>query len=74
MYCKHILSVIDTLEYSHAPEEWHLFVDSSKASLKAVLHNRNKFQSVPLGHADNMKETYENIKIILDKIIYEYLS
>lgn len=72
VYCNDILSVMDTLGHSHNPEEWRLFIDSSKASLKAVLlHNGNKFPSVPLAHAINMKETYENMKIILDKIMYE---
>ena len=61
---------MDTLGHSHNPEECRLFIDSSKASLKAVLlQNGNKFLSVPLAHAINMKETYENMKIILDKIM-----
>ena len=33
-----------------------------------LLHNGNKSPSVPLAHAANMKESYENMKILLDKI------
>jgi hypothetical protein len=49
-----------------------LCVDSSKINLKAALqHNGNKFPSVPLAHAANTKESYENMKILLEKIHYE---
>jgi len=54
---------------THDPEQWRLFIDSSKASLKAVLlHNGNIPASVPVGHSVHMKETYENLKLLLDKI------
>ena len=40
--------------------------------MKAVLlHSGNKFPSVPLAYATNMKETYENLKIMLEKIQYD---
>ena len=55
--------------HQHDPNEWCLFVDSSKVSFQAViLHNGNKLPSVPLSHAANMKESYENIKLFLEKI------
>ena len=62
------------LGHDHDTTEWRLFIDSSKASLKAVLlHNGNKFASVPLAHASNMKESYDNMKLlhVLQKIQYE---
>ena len=56
---------------SYTPLEWRLFIDSSKRSLKCVLlHNGNKLASIPIGHSVQMKETYENIKTILDRIKY----
>ena len=56
---------------SYTPSEWRLFIDSSKRSLKCVLlHNGNKLASIPIGHSVQMKETYENMKIILDRIKY----
>jgi hypothetical protein len=43
-----------------------------KFSLKAVLlHNGNKFPTVPLAHAANMKGVYENMKVLFKKIQYE---
>jgi hypothetical protein len=45
-----------------------LFIDSSEVSLTAVLlHNGNKFPSVPLAHDANMTESYENMKLILGR-------
>jgi hypothetical protein len=38
-----------------------LFIDSSKVSLKVVLlHNENKFPSVPSAHAAKMRGSYGN--------------
>ena len=43
-----------------------------KVSLKVVLlHNGNRFPSVPLAHAANMKENYESLELLLGKIKYE---
>ena len=58
--------------YSHRPEEWRLFIDSSILSLKAVLlHNKNILPSIPVGYAAHMKETYENMKNLLQCINYK---
>jgi len=66
------LLFIESFGNQHDPTEWRLYIDSSKISLKAVfLHNGNKFPSVSLAHAANMKESYENMKLLLDKIQYE---
>jgi len=49
-----------------------LFIDSSKVSLKVVLlHNGNRFPSVPLAYAANMKLNYENMKLLSGKIKYD---
>ena len=59
---------MDVLDHEHKTTEWRLFFDSSKTSLKVVLlHNWNKLPSVPLAYATNMKEMYENLKILLEK-------
>jgi len=40
-------------------------------SLKVVLiHNGNRFLSVPLAHAANMKESYKSMKLLLGKFKY----
>ena len=72
MFCNDVYTVIEALGHQHNPTEGCLFIDSSKVNLKAVLlRNRNKFPSVPLAHAANMKESYENMKLFLEKIHYE---
>ena len=39
-------------------DEWRLFIDSLKKSIKNVsLNNGNVFPSIPVGHAVHMKET-----------------
>jgi hypothetical protein len=52
--------------------EWRLFIDSSKGSLKGVLlHNGNCLASVPVAHSVHLKETYENLERLLEKINYK---
>ena len=54
------------------PVEWRLFIDLSKLSLKAVLlYNKNMLPSIPVGYAAHMKETYENMKNLLQCINYK---
>ena len=58
--------------YSHRPEEWRLFIDSSKLSLNTVLlHNGNMLPSMLVGYAADIKETYENMKQLLQCINFE---
>ena len=46
--------------------EWRLFIDSSKASLKAVLlHNGNEKPSIPVAHATDLNEAYESMDLLL---------
>jgi len=47
---------MDALGIKRDPQEWRLFIDSSKLSLKAVLlHNGNQHPSIPVGHGVHMK-------------------
>jgi hypothetical protein len=51
-YCNDVDGLLDARGKKHKPEEWRLFIDSSKLRLKAVLlHNGNMHPSVPIGHA-----------------------
>lgn len=53
------------------PNEWRLFIDSSKRSLKCVLlHNGNKLGSLPIAHSTKAKEEYSTIASVIDKIKY----
>ena len=63
---------MEVLGHECKPDQWRLFIDSSNVSLKVFLiHNGNRFLSVPLTHATNMKESYENVKLLLGKIKYD---
>lgn len=64
--------LIHCFDIKYDSSEWRLFIDSSKTSLKVVLlHNGNKFASIPIGHSVHMKEDYNDLAIILEKIKYQ---
>ena len=51
--------------------KWKLFIDSSTRSLKAVLlHNGNKYSSIPIGHSVQMKETHDKMDQLLSALNY----
>ena len=57
------------------PEEWRLFIDSNKASIKTVLlHNGNDKPSIPVAHGTGLNETYESMELLLTKYKYIYVS
>jgi len=63
---------MEVLGHEFNPDQWCLFTDSSKVSLNVViLHNGNKFPTVPLVHAANMKESYDSMKLLMGKIKYD---
>lgn len=71
-YCKDINALMNDLGFTYNPNEWRLFIDSSKFSLKAVLlHKGNEIPSIPLAHSVVLKESYESMDIILRSIGYE---
>ncbi|GBN02404.1 hypothetical protein AVEN_127726-1 [Araneus ventricosus] len=75
IFCNDVNSLFKALGLQHNPQEWRLFIDSSKVSLKAVLlHNGNKYPSIPVGYAVRMKETYETLKHMLSSIEYSKRS
>ena len=70
-FCFDINSLFQELNLVYTPAHWVLFMDASTYSLKAVLmHVDNAYPSLPLAHAVGMKETYDNIKLILEKLDY----
>ena len=57
--------------YAYRSNDWRLFIDSSKRSLKcALLHNGNQYGSILIGHSVTLKENYENIKAVLERLKY----
>ncbi|GFY22855.1 uncharacterized protein TNCV_2181161 [Trichonephila clavipes] len=52
VFCNNVPAILEMFKLMYEPEEWRLFMDSSKRSLKAVLlHNGNRYASVPVGHS-----------------------
>jgi hypothetical protein len=71
VYCCNIPGLMQKLGIEYKVNEWRLFIDSSKRSLKAVLlHNSNNYASLPIGHSVHLKESYENLELVLTKIGY----
>jgi hypothetical protein len=51
--------------------EWRLFVDCSKRSLKAALFAQQQYlRFIAVGHMVHLKESYENLELVLSKIGY----
>ena len=71
VYCHNVAGLLQAMGCVYDPTEWQLFIDSSKASLKCVLlHNGNRYASISIGHFVHLKDSYENMNIILMKIKY----
>jgi len=71
LFCNDVCSVMEVLGHEYNPDQWRLFTDSSKVSLKLVLlHNGNRIPTVPLAHAANNEEIYENMRLLLGKSKY----
>jgi len=69
--CNNVEGIQQELGCAHNPEEWQIFLDSSKFILKMVLlHNGNIHLSVPTAHSVHMKQMYENIDLLLKAISY----
>jgi len=65
-------SIMKVLGHECNPDQRCLFIDLSKESLTVVLlQNGNRFPSVPLAHAANMKESYESMELLLGRIKHD---
>jgi hypothetical protein len=70
-YCNDIPALFIKFGIDHDAYEWRLFIDASKSSIKAVLlHNGNVHPSIPVAYSVTMRETYQNMKEILECIRY----
>lgn len=72
VYCSDVPGLMKMFNIQHEAKDWRLFIDSSQRSLKAVLlHNGNKYASIPVGYSVHLKERYENLALILIKLNYK---
>ena len=71
-YCHDIRGLFEAIGIPCNTSDWRLFIGISLKSLKAVLlHNTNKCPSIPLAHSVQMKENYENVKMLLSALRYD---
>ena len=72
VYCVDVRGLLNEIKANvYQLNEWILFIDSSQRSLKAILlHNGNKYARIPIAHSTKLKESYENMKYVLEKINY----
>ena len=66
--CGGLLVAIGLIWY--LPNEWRLFIDSSKRNLKCVLLPI-VIRNGAMPHSVTLKERYENVKLVLEYIKYE---
>ncbi|GBM59800.1 hypothetical protein AVEN_14382-1 [Araneus ventricosus] len=60
-------SLFKALGQQHNPQEWRLFIDPSKVSLKAVLlHNGNKHPSIPVECSRSYERNIRNLEAYVD--------
>ena len=73
VYCCDVAGLLVAMGVpQYDPNEWRLFIDSSKKSLKYVLpHNGNLFGVIPIGHCVYLKEKHGHIKVVLDLLMYD---
>ena len=70
-YCTDIPGLSTSFGLPHNPSDRHLFIDSSNRSLRGVLlHNGNKYPSIPMAHSVHLKESYDNVELLLEATKY----
>ena len=70
--CRYCTASAQAWSALYEPKYWRLFIDSSKRALKCVLlHNGNQLASVPIAHSTTLKENYETVEYVLEKIGYD---
>ena len=73
VYCTDITGLMTAMSLQrYNSNEWRLFIDSSKRSLKCVLlHKGNKLASVLIAHSTKVKKDYPTIALVMNKIKYD---
>ena len=71
-YCDDVSGFMKALNFKYESQNWRLFIDGSKFSLKGVLlHIGNTMPSVPVAYATMAKESYGVFRNMLQLIKYE---
>ena len=68
-YCNDIPILFESIGMNYDPDDWRLFIDGFKASIKAVLlHHGKILPSVPIAYSTTLKEIYNTLQFILNGI------
>ena len=71
VYCTDVEGLLAMGLSAYRLNDWRHFIDSSKRTLKCVLlHNDNQYGFIPIGDSVTLKENYENIKVVLERLKY----
>ena len=72
-YCDNIRELMLEMfpDYQYDPNDWPLFIDSSKNSLKVLLYIDNTRNFVPIALSTDTHENYESMKKIINSIKYK---
>lgn len=58
IFCNNVVELFVELKFEYKPDEWRLFIDSSKESLKAALINKGKrLPTIPIAYSTKLKES-----------------
>jgi hypothetical protein len=71
VYCSDISGLICKLGVVYDVSEWRLFIDSSKEVLKESCFTTVTNMLFLVAHSIHLKETYENLEILLNKMKYK---
>ena len=68
-YCNDISTLFKSIGINYDPDNWRLFKDGFKASIKAVLlHHGNILPPVPVAYSTTLKEIYNTLQFIINRI------
>ena len=71
-FCSSVEGLVNQMGKQYDSTERRLFIDSSNRSLQGVLlHNWNELASLSEVHSVQMKETYDNVKTLLNELKYD---
>jgi len=74
-FCNDVCSVMEVLGHEHNPDQWRLFIDSSKVSLKLVLlQNGNKFSTFLWFIQPKWRKVMETWSYCLERLNMKNLS
>lgn len=70
--CEDINGLMVEMGIAYNANDWYLFVDSGKDSLKFVLLSKSGSQpAIPVAYSHSLNESYSNLKLLFEKVKYQ---